>query len=98
MKSVYFVFVVIVSFLLLACASGDGGGRGGARSAKTFVLPDTDAGSTAHGAAYTGSAIFLRKPMPSHADWRPQEFYFKVCSQATAANYYSKTSYSCNEK
>ena len=90
MKAVYVLFIVMATFLLMACASGDG--------KKTFVLLDTDAGSTAHGAAYTGSAMYLRKPMPSHADWQPSEFYFKVCSQTTAATFYSKTSYSCSEK
>ena len=85
------MMILVFGCLLSACASGEGG-------RKTFVLPDSDTGNTAHGAAYTGSAMYLRKPMPSHADWKPQEFYFKVCSQGSGANYYSKTSYSCNER
>ena len=88
------MFIALASaaiIFLSGCASDGGSGR------KTFTLPDSDTNSTAHGAAFTGSWMFARKPMTSHADWKPTPFYFKVCDQTNAANYYSRTSYSCNE-
>ena len=87
----FILYALLCTTALTGCSStGD--------SKKTFIMPDSDSGSTAHGAAFTGSAMFLRKPMPSHADWQPQAFYYKVCEQASAATYYSRTSYSCNER
>ena len=101
-KTVVVYRVTLSTTLLLLCAllstTALSGCSSTSDSKKTFIMPDSDSGSTAHGAAFTGSAMFLRKPMPSHSDWQPQAFYYKVCDQVTAATYYSRTSYSCNER
>lgn len=89
--TLFILYALLCTTVLAGCSSTSD-------SKKTFIMPDSDSGSTAHGAAFTGSAMFLRKPMPSHADWQPQAFYYKVCEQASAATYYSRTSYSCNER
>jgi hypothetical protein len=64
----------------------------------TMILPDRDDESTAHGSAYTADSMHFRKPMPSHPDWRPAEFYFKECTQIGEKVYYSKTSYECSSR
>jgi hypothetical protein len=63
----------------------------------TFMMPDPDEASTAHGSAYTADSMHYRKPMPSHSDWKPAEFYFKHCSQVDSEKpWFSKTAYTCS--
>ncbi|MAE75085.1 MAG: hypothetical protein CL675_13410 [Bdellovibrionaceae bacterium] len=58
-------------------------------------MMEYDDNSNAVGAAYTGEASYPRKPMKSHADWRPLLFYFKECTEVGQKFYYSKTAYDC---
>ena len=72
--------------LALGCAS----------EPKTIGLEDYDfPESTAHGAAYRADAMHIRRPMPSHADWKPLQFYYKTCTEIGEQTFYSKTSYEC---
>jgi hypothetical protein len=70
---------------------------GCAQSPKTIGLEEYDQNSQAHGAAYRVDAMHIRKPMPSHADWKPLEFYFKKCTEMGEGSFYSKTSYVCTD-
>lgn len=79
-----------IAVLFGGCASTDKSG-----TTPTMTLPDPDAASQADGAAFTADSMHFRKPMPSHSDWRPMEFYFKHCSEIGEEAYFSKTSYEC---
>ncbi len=62
-----------------------------------FYMPDDyDQKSSAMGAAYAGSALSFRKPMPRRMPDHPHEFYYKNCSLTGHSSYYSKTDYMCN--
>ncbi|MCH2535034.1 MAG: hypothetical protein MK008_11380 [Bdellovibrionales bacterium] len=82
MRLLIFLFL----FIIVGCQS----------SPKTIGLEDYDENSTAHGAAYVSDAIHIRKPMKSHSDWKPWEFYYKHCSLIEERYYMSKTSYECS--
>ena len=79
------VVLIISSLLLVSCASG------------TIGQEDYDENSTARGPAYVSDAIHVRKPMKSHADWRPIPFYYKHCTDIGKKFYYSKTAYDCTK-
>ncbi|MCB0421846.1 MAG: hypothetical protein KDD61_12675 [Bdellovibrionales bacterium] len=51
------------------------------QSQATIPFQDYDEGSQAHPASYVIDAMHVRRPMPSHSDWRPLEFYYKHCSR-----------------
>ncbi len=81
------IFTVMTAFFDLSCASGPEG----------LGMQNYDKNSKAAGAAYRADVMNTRRPMPSHADWRPLDFYYKHCSEIGDESYYSKTSYSCSE-
>lgn len=62
---------------------------------KTMMLPETDTENQATGAAFAADSMHFRRPMPSHPNWKPLEFYFKHCTEIGQRAYYSKTSYDC---
>lgn len=82
------VLFISLLFLLLGCSTT------GQHS--TIGQEDYDAENSAHGAAYRVDALHIRRPMPSHADWKPVQFYFKHCTEIGERFYYSKTSYECS--
>lgn len=71
-------------FFILGCATTDSGSIG---------LDEYE--SDAAGAAFITDAISIRRPMRSHADWKPWEFYYKSCSEIGEKYYYSKSAYDC---
>ncbi|MCB9026591.1 MAG: hypothetical protein H6625_09765 [Bdellovibrionaceae bacterium] len=79
-----------LSFILLCVAGCSSSGTQG-----TIGQEDYDENNTAIGAAYRVDAMHIRRPMPSHSDWKPMQFYFKHCSEIGEKVYYSKTSYEC---
>ena len=62
----------------------------------TIPHMDYDEDSKAHGSAYIADAMYPRKEMPSHADWKPIPFFYKHCTEVGPRFYYSKTAYDCS--
>ena len=65
-------------------------------SPKYIEMGDLGKNSRAPGSAYAADAMYIQPLMKSHADWEPQPFYFKECSEIGEKAYYSKTYYECN--
>ena len=84
-RFVILILSLAMSFSILSCES----------KPKTIGLEDYGENSQAHGAAFRADAMTIRRPMPSHADWKPLQFYFKHCTEIGEGSYYSKTSYEC---
>jgi hypothetical protein len=82
-----FVFLATLLIWLSACATNP----------RTIGTEDLDENSQADGGAFRVDAMQVRRPMPSHADWKPQEFYYKHCSPSSDVPFYSKTAYSCTD-
>lgn len=68
----------------------------GCASSRGYMMPYTDEGSTAPGAAYAAEGFTFRKEMPDRRGGKPWEFYYKHCSESGAQAYFSKTSYDCS--
>ena len=64
---------------------------------KYIEMEDFGKNSKAAGAAYAADAMYVRPLMKSHADWKPQSFYFKECEEIGEKAYYSKTYYECTK-
>ena len=82
------VALSISVFVVIGCATDESGSTG--------LMADTDGGSTADGAAYTGEAMHFRKEMSKRPSNTPLDFYYKHCTEMNEASFYSKTSYDCS--
>jgi hypothetical protein len=58
---------------------------------KTIPFQDYDENTNAHHGAYVIDAMHVRRPMPSHSEWKPIEFYYKHCTTIDSHAHYPKT-------
>ncbi|MDC0980467.1 hypothetical protein OAQ84_01890 [Bdellovibrionales bacterium] len=68
------------------------------QSQPTMPMRDYDEDSKARGAAYVTDAMHVRRPMPSHSDWKPLEFYYKHCTKSgdDKAHYPKADTFECS--
>lgn len=82
------VTLCVLIFTAFGCAS-DGTSSDG-------YMAESDAGSTADGAAFTADSMHFRKEMPKRPESTRLDFYYKHCTEMNEASFYSKTSYDCS--
>ena len=93
------IVATLVALLLSGCAGKTRNADGTyPESQKSIPFQDFDENSKADSAAYVVDAMHVRRPMPSHADWEPLDFYYKHCTKINEKAHYPKgESFECSK-